>query len=109
MVSLVASDDTGLSGTTVRLPVSGFAPTHASDGAQIQGVLRLDEDHCVYLEAGQDGADPGRIVRRVAGRLPGHREGTRLTIYDADRAEVAHDGDQVRTGGGYAAGGHVRG
>jgi hypothetical protein len=103
VVSLVASDDDGLSGTTVRLPESGYAPSKAGAGAQIQGVLRLDNDHCVYLESGQDGADPGRLVAVWPAGYKASREGARLTIYDAQGGVVAHDGDEIRTSGGFAA------
>jgi hypothetical protein len=103
VVSLVASDDDGLSGITVRLPETGYAPTNAGAGAQIQGVLRLDTDHCVYLESGQDGADPGRVVPVWPAGFKASREGSRLTIYDAQGKVVAHDGDELRTSGGFAA------
>lgn len=101
LVSLVASDDSGISGATVRLPEAGYAPTNASDGAQIQGVLRLDDDHCVYLESGQDGADPGRVVAIWPAGFKASREGERLTIYDAQTKAIAHDGDEVRAAGGF--------
>ena len=103
VVSLVASDDNGLSGTTVRLPESGYAPTSAGDGALIQGVLRLDADHCVYLESGQAGADPGRLVPVWPAGYKASREGERLTVYDAQGKVVAHDGDELRTSGGFTA------
>jgi hypothetical protein len=109
VVSLVASDDNGISGTTVRLPESGYAPTNASDGAQIHGVLRLDADHCVYLEAGQDGADPGRVVAVWPAGYKASREGERLTVYDAQGEVVAHDGDEVRTTGGFTGAGTFSG
>jgi hypothetical protein len=98
-VSVFASDDHGLSGTTVRLPVSGYAPEGSGDGALIQGVLRLDADHCVYLESGQDGADPGKIWAVWPATFKAAREGARLTIYD-DGKPVAHDGDTVQMSGG---------
>jgi hypothetical protein len=103
VVSLVASDDQGLSGTTVRLPESGYAPTSAGDGALIQGVLRLDADHCVYLQSGQDGAAPGRVVPVWPAGYKASREGERLTVYDAQGKVVAHDGDELRTSGGFTS------
>ncbi|MCW2774986.1 MAG: hypothetical protein JWN91_3312 [Nocardioides sp.] len=109
LVSLIASDDNGISGTTVRLPESGYAPTNAGDGAQIQGVLRLDSDHCVYLEAGQDGADPGRVVAVWPAGYKASREGERLTIYDAQGKVLAHDGDEIRTSGEFADAGTFAG
>ena len=101
LVSLVASDDNGISGATVRLPEAGYAPTNASDDGLIQGVLRLDDDHCVYLESGQDGADPGRVVAIWPAGYKASREGARLTVYDAESNVVAHDGDEVRASGGF--------
>lgn len=109
VLSLVASDDNAISGTTVRLPEAGYAPTNAADGAQIQGVLRMDADHCVYLESGQDGADPGRVVPVWPGGYEASREGSRLTIYDAQGTIVAHDGDEVRMSGGFTATGTFSG
>jgi hypothetical protein len=102
VVSLVASDDDGLSGITVRLPETGYAPAVAGAGGQIQGVLRLDADHCVYLESGQDGADPGRLVPVWPAGFKASREGSRLTISDPQGKVVAHDGDELRTSGGFA-------
>jgi hypothetical protein len=108
-VSLFASDDGDLSGTTVRIPVSNFAPGDGSDDALIQGVLRLDSDYCVYLEAGQDGADPGRVVPVWPTGYRASREGDRLTVFDDEGDEVAHDGEEVRAGGGFTAAGTFAG
>ena len=101
VLTVFGSDDSGISGTTVRLPEAGYAPTNATDGALIQGVLRLDDDHCVYLESGQDGADVGRVVAVWPAGYKASREGERLTIYDAQSKVVAHDGDEVRMSGGF--------
>ncbi len=109
VVSLVASDDHGLSGTTVRLPESAWAPGAGGDAAAISGVVRLDTDHCVYLEAGQDGAAPGKSWVVWPAGYKAAREGSHLTIYDAGGAVVAHDGDQVRRGGGAAPAGSFSG
>ncbi|CAI9405535.1 hypothetical protein [Nocardioides sp. T2.26MG-1] len=101
VVSLVSAGDETGSGTTVRLPVSGWTPGGGGDGAQIQGVLRLDDDHCVYLEAGQDGADPGQIWPVWPAGFKAVRDGERLTLLDGAGRTVAHDGDRVSMGGGY--------
>lgn len=101
IVSAVSAGDDAISGTTVRLPVSGWTPGSGGYDARIQGVLRLDEDHCVYLEAGQDGADPGTIWPVWPAGFKAVREGERLTILDGAGKTVAHDGDQVSMGGGY--------
>ena len=108
-VALFASDDDGLAGTTVRLPEAGYAPIGNGGDAPIQGVLRLDDEQCVYLEAGQDGADAGRVVAVWPAGYKASREGSRLTVFDADGDVVAHDGDLVRAGGGFAPAGTFAG
>ncbi|HYF73993.1 MAG TPA: hypothetical protein VD864_14280 [Nocardioides sp.] len=101
VVSLVSSGDEAASGTTVRLPVSGWKPGSGGDDALIQGVLRLDEEHCVYLESGQDGADPGQVWPVWPAGFEAFREGERLTLLDGAGRVVAHNGDEVSMGGGY--------
>lgn len=109
VVSAVSSGDDVASGTTVRLPVSGWTPGGDSADALIQGIVRLDEDHCVYLEAGQDGADAGEIWPVWPAGFKAVREGERLTVLDASGDAVAHDGDQVSMGGGYGPAGTFAG
>ena len=105
VVSLVSSGDDAAGGTTVRLPVSGWTPGSGGYDALIQGVLRLDEEHCVYLEAGQDGADPGRVWPVWPAGFKALRDGERLTLLDGAGRVVAHDGDRVSMGGGYGPAG----
>jgi hypothetical protein len=109
IVSLVSAGDEAGSGTTVRLPVSAWAPGSGGGDALIQGILRLDDDHCVYLEAGQDGADPGQVWPVWPVGFKATREGERLTLFDADGKVVAHDGDRVSMGGGYGPAGTFAG
>ena len=109
IVAAVSSGDDAPSGTTVRLPVSGWTPGNGGDAALIQGVLRLDEDHCVYLEAGQDGADPGKVWPVWPAGFKAVRQGERLTILDGAGKTVAHDGDEVSMGGGFGPAGTFAG
>lgn len=109
IVSLVSSGDETASGTTVRLPVSGWTPGGGGEEALIQGVLRLDDEHCVYLESGQDGADPGQVWPVWPAGYKAVREGERLTLLDGSGKVVAHDGDQVSMGGGYGPAGTFAG
>ena len=109
IVALVSSGDGAGSGVTVRLPTSGWAPASGGGDALIQGVLRLDDDECVYLEAGQDGADPGKLWPVWPAGYQATREGDRLTLLDTDGKEVAHDGDQVSMSGGFSPAGTFAG
>jgi len=109
VVYAVSSGDDVGSGTTVRLPVSGWKSGSGGDAAQIQGVLRLDEEHCVYLEAGQDGADPGQVWPVWPAGFEAVREGERLTLVDGAGRVVAHDGDEVSMSGGYGPAGTFAG
>ncbi|WP_395696184.1 hypothetical protein [Nocardioides sp.] len=104
VVSLVSSGDDSLSGTTIRLPVSGWAPTSSGgDQALIEGVLSVDADDCVYLTPLQRGGNEPDQVWAVwpAGYRATTDQG-RVTIYDVDSNPVAHDGDTVRMSGGYS-------
>jgi hypothetical protein len=96
LVSLLASDEPTISGTTVALPTSSWKPGQASDGALITGILRMDDVHCVYLESG---TDQTYVVWPAGWRAT--REGDALTLYDGDLTVVAHDGDSISTGGGF--------
>lgn len=95
VVSLVASDEPTLSGTTVRLPTSDWQSGDGGDAAALQGVLRMDDEHCVYVES-----DIGRTYAVWPAGWRATREGEALTLYDEDANEVAHDGDTIFTGGG---------
>ncbi|MDI6911785.1 hypothetical protein [Nocardioides sp.] len=109
IVALVSSGDGAGSGVTVRLPTSGWAPASGGGDALIQGVLRLDDQRCVYLEAGQDGADPGKVWAVWPAGYQATREGDRLTLLDSDGNVVAHDGDQISTSGGFGPAGTFAG
>ncbi|GAA4375624.1 hypothetical protein [Nocardioides caricicola] len=95
-ITLFASDEPELSGTSVQLPTSSWKSGQDGDGALIQGVLRMDDDYCVYLE----GADRDTYVVWPAG-WRATRDGELLTLYDADLSVVARDGDTITAGGGY--------
>ncbi len=105
VVSLVSSGDDAAGGTTVGLPVSGWKSGSGGYDARIEGVLRLDEEHCVYLEAGQDGADPGQVWAVWPAGFKAVRDGERLTLLDGAGRVVAHDGDRVSMSGGYGPAG----
>ncbi len=109
VVSLVSAGDDAASGTTVRLPVSGWTPGGGGDDALIQGVLRLDDQHCVYLEAGQDGADPGQVWPVWPAGFKAVREGEHFTLLDGAGKVVARDGDEVSAGGGFGPAGTFAG
>lgn len=94
-VSVFASDEPELSGTTVQLPTSSWKPGQDSDGALVQGVLRMDDDYCVYLESGSD-----RTYAVWPAGWRATRDGDLLTIYNPDLEAVARDGDAVSFGGG---------
>ena len=94
IVSLVSAGDEGGSGTTVLLPVSGWAGD-AGDGAALEGVLTLDEDKCVHLDTGQ-----GDVVPVWPAGYHATLDHNRLQLFDAADDEVAQDGDRVRVGGG---------
>ncbi|MGB0099053.1 MAG: hypothetical protein WBP61_02105 [Nocardioides sp.] len=100
VVSLVSAGDDAPSGASVRLPVSGWAGG-SGDDALLVGVLSVDEDRCVYVESGQDGADPGRYVAVWPAGYHASLDGDRLLLLDGSDREVAQDGDVVRLGGGY--------
>jgi len=109
IVALVSSGDETGSGVTVRLPVSGWTEGSGGDDALIQGVLKLDTDHCVYLESGQDGAQPGKVWPVWPAGYKATREGDRLTLLDADGKVVAHDGDRLSMSGGFGSVGSYTG
>ena len=96
-VTLFASDEPELTGTSVQLPTSSWKPGQGGDGALFEGVLRMDDEHCVYLE----GEQGDRYVVWPAG-WRATRDGDLLTLYDADLDVVARDGDAVSFGGGFA-------
>ena len=94
VVSLVSAGDESGSGTTVRLPVSGWAGD-AGDGALLEGVLEVDDDQCVLLDTGQ-----GDVVPVWPAGYHATLDHNRLQLFDADDDEVAQDGDRIRVGGG---------
>jgi hypothetical protein len=93
-IVLFASDEPELRGTTVQLPTSDWQPGDDTALAEIQGVLRLDDASCVYLETGTDDV---YVVWPAGWRAT--REGTALTLYDADTQVVAEGGDAITTSG----------
>lgn len=104
VVALVSSGGDTASGQSVHLPVSGYAPSGQGGGStQIEGTLRLDDDHCVYLTPSQRGGnEPDQIWPVWPAGYHAVLDGNRVTIYDADDEVVAVDGDLVRMSGGYA-------
>jgi hypothetical protein len=95
-VTIFASEEPELTGTSVQLPTSSWKPGQGGDSAQIQGVLKMDEDHCVYLEAASE-----RTYAVWPAGWRATRDGELLTLYDADLDVVARDGDAVTTNGGF--------
>ena len=102
VVALVSAGDDTRSGTTVLLPVSGWGPGADAATTPIQGVLRLDDQNCVYLESGQDGAQAGKVWPVWPSGFHAYLDHNRLTIYDSDDDAVAVDGNQVQMTGGLA-------
>jgi hypothetical protein len=101
VVSLVSAGDDTRSGTTVRLPVSGWGVgSEEGDAAALEGVLRVDDDQCVYVEAGQDGDQSGRVVPVWPIGFHAALDHNRLAVYDQDDHEVAQDGDRISVSGG---------
>ena len=94
IVSLVSAGDETGSGTTVRLPVSGWAGG-GGDGALLEGVLDVDDDQCVYVQTA--------VGREYAVWPAGYHaslDHNRLRLFDSHGDEVAQDGDRIRAGGG---------
>ncbi len=97
VVSLIAAGDDAGSGTTVRLPVSGWAGDAGDDdGAPLQAVLAVDDERCVYLDT-----DRGEVVAAWPVGYHATLDHNRLRLYDADDDEVAQDGDRVQVSGNY--------
>ena len=94
-VTLFASDEPELTGTSVQLPTSSWKPGQDSDGALVHGVLRMDDEHCVYLESGTD-----RVYAVWPAGWRATRDGELLSVYDGDLRVVARDGDMVSFSGG---------
>ncbi len=96
LITVFASEEPDVRGTTVLLPTSDWEPGDGGDDALIQGVLRMDEQHCVYLETEQD-----RTYAVWPADWRATREGELLTIYDAGNQPVAQSGDAISVGGGF--------
>jgi hypothetical protein len=94
IVSLVAAGDDAGSGTSVRLPVSGWAGG-AGDGAALEGVVAVDDQKCVYLDTGQ-----GDVVPVWPAGYHAKLDHNRLQLFDSHDDEVAQDGDRIQVGGG---------
>lgn len=93
-VSLVSAGDEAASGTSVRLPVSGWSGDDG-DAALLEGVLAVDEEKCVYVET-----TAGDVVPVWPAGFHASLDGNRLRIFDGDDNEIAQDGDTIRVGGG---------
>jgi hypothetical protein len=107
VVSLVSAGDEVGSGVTVRLPLSGWAPDSGGDAAQIEGVLGVDSEHCVYLAPlVRGGGGPDKLWPVWPAGYHATLDHNRLSLYDADNHVVATDGDHVRMSGGYAPAGN---
>ncbi|MCW2766039.1 MAG: hypothetical protein JWO11_1998 [Nocardioides sp.] len=93
-------DEVVLPGQPVPLLTSSWKPGNASDGALIGGVLQLGQDGCVHLTQ-PDGSQltpvwPAEYTARRSA------DGS-LTLYDPHDGAIAHDGDQLRMGGGFSS------
>jgi hypothetical protein len=94
IVSLVSAGDEAGSGTTVRLPVSGWAGG-GGDGALLEGVLEVDDDQCVYVQT-----EGGREYAVWPAGYRATLDHNRLRLFDSHDDEVAQDGDRISVGGG---------
>ena len=101
--SISTGDDTP-SGTTVRLPVSGWAPDSGGDvpgNAVIEGTVNIDAQRCVYLTPTvRGGNEPDQVWVVWPAGFHAILDQGRLTIYDGDDKPVAGAGDVVRMTGG---------
>jgi hypothetical protein len=96
VIALVAAGDDAQSGTTVRLPVAGYAPTSADQGTPVEGYLRVDDDQCVYLQPTERGGNEADQIWAVW--PAGYRailDHNTVTLYDADDRAVAEEGDKL--------------
>jgi hypothetical protein len=103
---LTHDDEAVLPGQSVPLLTSSWKPGNGGDGALISGVLQLGQDGCVHL-LGQDGSQltavwPAEFTARSS-------DDGSLTLYDPNDDVVAHDGDELRMGGGFTSPGPYRG
>jgi hypothetical protein len=101
LVSVFASDESDLHGTSVRLPVAAYGPGAGTPAnALIAGTLRIDDDDCAYLEPdpGTTGGSGPLYVVWPAG-FEATLDGGRLSLFDADEHEIGQDGDHVQAQG----------
>ncbi len=96
VVSLISAGGETASGVTVRLPVSAGAAETGGDSAVVAGVLRVDDQKCVYVEAGQEGDQPGKVWAVWPAGYHARLDGNRLSLVGADGKVVAVDGDRVQ-------------
>lgn len=97
VIAVVSAGDETQSGTTVRLPVAGYAPDAADAGTPVEGYLRVDADQCVYLQPTERGGNESDQLWVVW--PAGYRailDHNTVTLYDADDDEVAVEGDVLR-------------
>ena len=102
VVTLVSQGSDTISGETVHLPVSGWAPdSTGGDTALIEGTIGVDAEKCVYLTTSQRGGnEPDKIWVVWPAGFHAVLDNGRVTIYDTDNHKVAMDGDLVRMSGG---------
>ena len=85
------------------LPTSEWRPGNGGDGAGIAGVLRVDDEGCVYLGNVEPRYPLRQQVLWPADWSAALVHGT-LVLFDENGTTVAREGDHVSTGGGYSEG-----
>jgi hypothetical protein len=105
LVVLNHDDAVELPGRSVPLLTSNWKPGDGGSDAMISGTLELGQDGCVYLTNGADRMAPVWPAEFSA------REtfDGKLTLYDPHGKALAHDGDELRMGGGFASAAEYRG
>jgi len=89
-----------LPGQSVPLLTSSWKPGNADEGAPIAGVLDLGQDGCVHLVQ----ADGTALTAVWPAEFTARRsDDGSLTLYDPEGDVVAHDGDELRMGGGFTS------
>jgi hypothetical protein len=101
LVSVFASNESELHGTSVRLPVAPYGPGAGNPaGVPIAGTLGVDGDNCVYLDPDPGtGAGTGPLYVVWPAGFKATLDAGRLSLYDADEHEIARDGEHVQAQG----------